>query len=132
MKKIKDWKKEKKVKQNKFNANIIQDGLGKHKGSQLELSVLALYRIRERAGEISNLRHQHTAPIVAGINWRLDFSFIKDGIEWFGEAKGFQTETYVLKKKLWVVFGKAPIEIWRGTATKPYLDEIIYPERNTA
>lgn len=126
--KLRKLKKEKGIKQNKYNAEIIQDGLGKHSGSQLELSVLALYRLMANRGEISELKHQQTFEIVAGIKWRLDFSFMRDGHLWVGEAKGYPTNEYLLKLKLWREFGKHPLEIWKGDARRPFIDEIIFPK----
>lgn len=127
---VKRWKKEKKVRTNKFNAEIIQDHLGKHKGSNLELSVLALYRLRERAGEISDLRHQHQVHFTdASIGWRLDFSFVRDGEQWYGEAKGCESESYMIKKKLWRHYGLGSLEIWMGDAQRPYLAETIIPKK---
>lgn len=130
-KKMRELRKEARVKTNKYNAKIVAaDGKGNPGGSMLERSVLALYRIEERAGHIAELRHQHQVRYTeADITWRLDFSFMRHGVQWYGEAKGFATEDYKLKKKLWRVYGLGPLEIWEGDAQRPRLVETIFPSK---
>lgn len=129
-KKMRELRKQARVKTNKYNATILQDGKGQRKGSQLELSVLALYRLMERKGEISDLRHQvQTYFTEAAIGWRLDMSFMRDGVQWYGEAKGVETEGYLIKKKLWRVYGLGPLEIWQGNAQRPFISERIFPKK---
>ncbi len=126
---VADFKKKNKISSNKYNASILHDGKGKHKGSMLELSVLALYRLQERAGEISELRHQvQTHLTKASVGWRLDFSFMRDGVQWYGEAKGLETEGYLIKRKLWTVYGLGPLEIWHGDARRPFISQTIFPK----
>ena len=119
--------KKKQRKTNKYNAKVAKAG-GRRFDSEFECSVYAVLQRQERVGEITNLRHQHQVRFTdAGITWRLDFSFTRDGAQWFAEAKGLETEAYLIKKKLWRVYGIGPLEIWRGTAANPRHTETIIP-----
>jgi hypothetical protein len=112
---------------NKFGAKSIKID-GKGYPSLLEASVHGVYKLMESAGEITELRHQHTVHFTdAKISWRLDFSFKRDGELRFGEAKGFETTDYLIKLKLWRVYGIAPLEIWKGNHKAPRLTETVIP-----
>lgn len=129
-KRMRELRKAARVSSNKYNARILQDGKGQRKGSMLELSVLATYRLMERAGEISELKHQAQVYFTeAKIGWRLDMSFVRGGIQWYGEAKGFETEGYIIKRNLWRVYGLGPLEVWKGNAQRPLLHETIFPKK---
>lgn len=79
-------------------------------------------------GEISDLRCQHSVYLTdARIQAIIDFSFIRGGELIYCEAKGFPTDVWRLKKKLWKQYGPGPLEIWVGTAKNFRLDETIIP-----
>jgi hypothetical protein len=131
--KLKKFKKDAGVKINKYNAKILDDGKGSRSGSMLELSVLALYKLMQNRGEISALRHQHQVYFTeANVGWRLDFSFIRGGVQWYGEAKGVESHGFSIQRKLWRVYGLGPLQIWHGNARKPFISETIYPNRGAA
>lgn len=106
--------------------------------SGLEASVHALLLLRERNGEISDIKRQQSIVLQDGprserITWRVDFTFVKKGILWLCEAKGFEDATYKLKLKLYrgaVRRGEitSPLEIWKGSAARPCLVEEIIPK----
>lgn len=59
------------------------------------------------------------------INWKVDFSFEKQGVKHYCESKGLETNDYLLKLKLWRKNPPAPLEIWKGTHLRPFLAEKI-------
>lgn len=100
--------------------------------SKLERAVYDILWLRQIAGEIKNLRCQHTITLQDGtqrerIQLRVDFSYwnIEKDREEYWEAKGFSSEVWKLKLKL---FRKNPVgylEIWGGHWKRPRLMEII-------
>lgn len=111
---------------NKFKA-IKQNGFD----SKLENAVHEILKLRVLAGEFVEIIKQPRVDLVCGIKWRVDFQCVKpDGESIFVEAKGFETEPYRLKKKLWNGFGPGVLEIWKGSARKPYCDEILKMGKN--
>lgn len=98
--------------------------------SKLEASVYAILKQRQDAGEISDLRCQHTVYLTkAEIGWRLDFSFQEAGELAFGEAKGMETPDYILKRRLWKHYGAGKLYIYKGSYQKPKLTETIIPQQ---
>lgn len=105
-------------------------------GSKLEQAVGNLLILREKAGEVRNIKRQvpvvlQDGPREVKITWRVDFGFeFKDGETWvpsIAEAKGFETEIYRLKLKLFRANPKCRCEIWKGTYRNPKLVELIEP-----
>lgn len=114
----------------KFSA-IKVDLDGRRFDSKLEASVYALLKMRERAGEIADLKCQVQVTLTkAAIILKPDFAFtdVKSGAAMYAEAKGFETPEWRLKLRLWRHYGPAPLEIWKGTAARPVLDEIVTPK----
>lgn len=90
-------------------------------GSQFEKSVGEWLALRQQKGEISDLKRQQTVTLQDGppnqlIRWRVDFSYVENGILTYAEAKGFESEDYKLKLKLWRGKRPAPLEIYKGRA----------------
>lgn len=110
---------------NKYNAKRV-NGFG----SRLENAVYELLKLREKNGEISEIKCQQKVVLQDGpsdvrIAWNVDFSFIKGGRLWYAEAKGVECGEYKLKLKLFRFKKIAPLEIWKGTWQRPYLAEVI-------
>lgn len=63
-------------------------------------------KLREKAGEISNLRRQVSFELIPKIgknrptNYVADFVWTEGGKEVVGDAKGYRTEVYKLKRKM--------------------------------
>lgn len=100
--------------------------------SKLEAAVYYLLQLREKMGEIKNIKRQQTVVLQAGaqnvrITWRLDFSFEekKTGQTVYAEAKGIETSDYRLKLKLWRANPPALLEIYKGDYRRPKLVERI-------
>jgi hypothetical protein len=114
---------------NKYGAIESKDGT-RGFSSKLESAVHAKLFKRQLDGEISNIKCQQTVVLQGGpretrITWRIDFSFEKDGITHYCEAKGFPTREYKMKLKIWRYNPPAPLEIWGGNYTNPKLIEKI-------
>lgn len=89
-----------------------------------------ILQLRERAGEISDIKRQQTVVLQDGprevrITWKVDFSFIEKGELVYAEAKGVETADYKLKLKLWRKLKPAPLEIYKGHYRRPVLVERI-------
>jgi hypothetical protein len=116
------------VPKSKFGAMRTADGFP----SKLEASVFQILQLREKAGQIKEIKRQEIVILQDGpsnrrITWRVDFSFIevKTNQKWLCEAKGVETEVYKLKLKLYRARGTSPLEIWKGTHKAPILYEIV-------
>lgn len=129
---------------NKFGAKKTQCSLNHFHPSALEASVCEILVLRERAGEIRNIKYQATVHLAYGIKWRVDWSFEEklidretistpDMFNWmpkYAEAKGVETVDYKLKLRMWREgCGPAPLEIWKGSASRPMLVEVVHPKR---
>lgn len=98
--------------------------------SKLESAVHDILKWRVDAGEITDLRRQHTVVLQGGkritrISWIIDFSFIENGELAFAEAKGFATDVYKMKLKLFRANPQGTLYIYKGNWRKPMLAEVI-------
>lgn len=100
--------------------------------SKLEAAVYEILLLRQKNGELSDIKRQHTVTLQDGprdvlIQWRIDFSYIdtKTQQRCFCEAKGFSTDVYLLKLKLFRKNPQGRLEIYKGTYKNPKLVEII-------
>lgn len=103
--------------------------------SKLEAAVHDILLLRQKLGEIDEIKRQQTVVIQEGsretrIAWRVDFSFLdlKTGQTNYVEAKGMPTAEYKLKLKLWRANPPADLEIWGGDYKRPKLVEKIKRE----
>ena len=88
--------------------------------------------MREIAGELSDIKEQQTYVLQEGsrdvkVTWRIDFSATvnKTGKTLYIEAKGFPTDVYKLKLKMFKYQAKHDLEIWGGNYRSPFLLEKI-------
>jgi hypothetical protein len=108
------------------------DGRTYHSG--LEAAVNNLLLLRERAGELRIIKRQERVPlIVNGVKvctWVPDFTveMIAEAEERLIEAKGFTTQLFLLKKKIYMATGTRKVEMWGGSARAPKLMEILVPK----
>ncbi len=100
--------------------------------SKLEAAVHDMLLLRESAGEIKDLRCQHVVELQPGarntrITWAIDFSFtnVKTGKTEFCEAKGYPTDVYRLKLKMFTYRPQGRLEIWGGDYRRLVLMETI-------
>lgn len=124
----------KRPRQTKFG-NFKTGGLS----SKLEYAVHHLLLKRQAAGEIKDIKLQQPIVLIDGprtqkITWKVDFSFVRvsnNQLEYV-EAKGFPTDVYKMKLKMFRSNSQAPLEIWGGNYTKPILIERIEMRDNNA
>lgn len=92
--------------------------------SKLEAAVYAQLCLMERGGLIREIKCQQSVYLTeARIQYISDFSVFdvsKNCTVWV-EAKGFETDVWKIKLRLWKHYGPGPLQIWKGTAAKPYL-----------
>ena len=99
--------------------------------SKLERAVCNLIWFREKAGELKHLQHEdHVLMTLAEIGYIADFRCLdqKTGETILIEAKGFQSPTWPIKKRLYKWYGEYKLEIWTGTWRNPVLTEVITPK----
>ncbi len=111
--------------------------------SKLENAVHDILLLRQRAGEIRDIKRQQAVILQDGpkeqrISWKVDFSFEELSMSDIGlgvyektwrtvycEAKGIATADFLLKLKLWRKKRPYPLEIWKGDYRRPKLVERI-------
>jgi len=101
--------------------------------SKLESALGDMLRQREFSGEIKNILTQQTVVLQEGkqnqrITWRVDYSYVECESEevCLAEAKGFATDVYKLKLKLYRANPKFKrLEIWGGSYKSLKLIEVI-------
>lgn len=107
--------------------------------SKLEAAVYTMLVSRKNAGEIKYIQVQdhvlicgpegHDCDSKCKIEYIADFKCTRpDETHFFVEAKGFANEIWPMKRRLYMHYGPAPLEIWKGTHKRPYLDEVITPK----
>jgi hypothetical protein len=107
----------------------------KHEGfsfaSQLEAAVYDYLKLREKCKELKDIQHQdHVYLTEARICYIPDFKFFdcdRNEFVW-AEAKGFETDVWKIKKRLWHYYGPGPLEIYKGSAKKMTLVETVIPK----
>jgi len=114
----------------KKSASFLPELSGRTFPSRLERRVAEQLCILQRDGKITDLKFQDTVHLTrANIAWKIDFSYIEDGQKWYHEAKGAETYDYLLKKKLYKVYGSAPLRISKaGRDGIPQIIDNVFPE----
>lgn len=96
---------------------------GRSFGSKLEASVYCF--IKAMGFEIIQCQ-DHVYLTDARILYVADFKCKgSDGAIFWAEAKGFETSDWRIKKRLWYHYGPGPLHIYKGTAARPCLSEIV-------
>lgn len=113
------------------NATPTQVG-GEAFPSKMEAAVYEYLKRREYLGEIQDIQRQQTVVLQDGpretrITWKIDFSFRRraDGALVYVEAKGFPTEIYKLKLKMFRYNPPADLEVYGGSYNRIKLTEKI-------
>lgn len=111
----------------KFGAKkVSHDGRTFH--SKLEAAVYEFLKLREKCGEIEILSTQaHTYLTKSRIHYIPDFKIYDKMLDEvvYVEAKGVETPTWRIKKRLWEFYGPGRLEIYKGKYTKIFRDEVI-------
>lgn len=97
--------------------------------SKLEASVYSLLKLREEAGEFTQIRCQVSVYLSdARILFKPDFECITaGGGSVYVEAKGLETAVYRIKRRLWMAYGPGPLEVYKGSHQRPKLAEVLLP-----
>lgn len=98
--------------------------------SKAEKSLYQLLWLRQRAGEIRNLKCQVQVYLTeAKILYKPDFYFEQnDHGEWkerWSEMKGFETAVWKIKRRLWMFYGPGPLDIWKLNRSGIFFSETI-------
>lgn len=98
--------------------------------SKLEAALYQHLFLLEKAGEIFEIQTQdHVYLTDARILYIPDFKFKnKDGIEEWAEAKGYETDVWRIKRRLWSYYGPGRLTVFKGSANKLRIDEVIVPK----
>jgi hypothetical protein len=115
---------------NKFNNRKVTH-YGVSFASKLEASVYDHLKLQETKGIIYDLRCQDIIYMTKSrIGYRVDFSAIsrQTGERRYYEAKGYPTDVWKIKRRLWVHYGPGTLEVWGGTWIKPKIIEQLQPE----
>lgn len=116
---------------NKFSNQKTQCSLGHAHRSKLESAVCGIYQLREKAREIVFVASEsHVYLTEARILYIPDFE-LRDAVtgnSFWGEAKGYETPEWRIKRRLWEFYGPGPLEIWKGSASYPKLVETLVPK----
>lgn len=119
--------------EHKYNAQRVEHFAGYSFASKLEASVFGLLMLMEKAGELSQIKVQpHVFLTNARIQMIPDFQVFDEKLKEtvFYEAKGFETDIWRIKKKLWKVYGPGRLRIFKGTFRSPKCTEEIIPKNN--
>lgn len=99
--------------------------------SKLERDVYELLLQRQKLGEIKDLQCQIQVHLTkAKILYKPDFKYfncVNEQTE-YAEAKGFETNIWNLKKRLWKFYGPAKLFIYKASGKIIVLSEIIEPQ----
>ena len=100
--------------------------------SKLEAALFDLLKLRERAGEISDIKCQDSVYLTkARILFKPDFSYLEGDARVYAEAKGFETVVYAIKRRLWAKYGPGPLHVYKGSYKQITLFESIFPEHQS-
>lgn len=111
------------------NVKVERPG-GMSFASKLEAALFDELHLREKAGEIKDLRDQVSVYLTdARIQYIVDFEYYdlrEDQTVW-AEAKGFETPVWKIKKRLWKCYGPGRLDVYRARSGAPLLTESVYP-----
>lgn len=111
----------------KYKSEAVKND--KYFPSKFEAAVYQILYLRQKSGEFDEIERQVQIELTAGITHKVDFVAKKNGKRvLLIEAKGFEDNAWLLKKKLYKKFTKIPLEIWKGSHSKPFLSEVILPK----
>lgn len=96
--------------------------------SQLEAALYQYLKLLVSQGELSDLQCQATVNLTeANVKYVADFAATRRGENVWFEAKGVETASWRIKRRLWQVYGPGRLEIWKGSAKRIYKHETLDP-----
>jgi hypothetical protein len=105
---------------------------GRSFDSKFETTIFGLLTLRQRAKEFKEIQQQDQIYLTeAQILYKPDFKCVggPEGDFWV-EAKGFETPEWRIKRRLWMVYGPGPLEVWMNDSRfkGPMMKERIIPK----
>lgn len=120
------WKK----RGNKYGRKKVEHA-GYSFDSKLEAALFDQLRLRERAGQISNVQHHPGTVFLspARVQYRPDFKYLNHatGAVEYAESKGVRGPKWPSIEKLWKIFGPGRLEVWGGSYNRLKLLKAIQP-----
>ena len=98
--------------------------------SQLEAALYGQLKLEKQVGLWSELKTQVRVPLgPAKIVYIADFMVVdaKMGQVIYVESKGFETQVWRIKRKLWIAHETHELRIYKGYAKRLVLTETIHP-----
>ncbi len=117
----------------KYKARRISHA-GKTFASRAESSLYDLLNLWQESGTIKDLQEQPQITLTrAKIRMIPDFKYVDSVTNelQYAEFKGFETDVWRIKRRLWEHYGPAPLHVWKGPHSKIYLHETIIPKGET-
>lgn len=101
--------------------------------SQGERDCYQMLILMEKAGEIDFIQAQCKVHLLPGINYIADFKIFDKKLKEFVwvEYKGFETEVWRIKKKIYAVHGAGRLRIYKGYGLRITLVEELIPRKLT-
>jgi len=121
------------AKQGRIKSKRSIDNEGRAYQSSLERDRGVQLQQLHAAGEISDLSYQPGVTLldtpVGRQRYKPDFTYIENGERIWEYAKGHETETFIINRKLWSLFGPGPLRITkRGHGKSIVVAETIIPK----
>ncbi len=118
------------TKEEKYRNTVSERPGGLSFASKLEASVYDMLYLQEKTGQIKIEEIQSSVKLTkAQIRCIPDFRIFDNELKcqvWI-EAKGFETERWLLIKRLWAWYGPGPLRVYKRSRNNIYLDEVVIP-----
>lgn len=99
--------------------------------SKAEAALFQELKLKEKAGLLTDIKIQDKVSLSrAKIIYIADFSALNletEEREWY-EFKGFETEKWRIKRRLWMSYGPGKLLIYKGRVGKIFLHETLTPK----
>ena len=121
------------ITRNKFGAVRAKSNLiDRTFDSKAEMRRANMLRLLEMAGEITDLEFQpQTYLSAAQIGYKPDFRYVEGGVTIYEEVKGFETEGYLIRFKLWAHYGPAQLRVLKARGTGFVVQKTVFPPIQT-
>lgn len=101
--------------------------------SRLEARRWEQLQLLEASGLLTNLSRQPKVLLTdAEIVYHPDFRYTEGGRTVFEETKGLDTEGWLIKRKLWRVYGPGVLRVMKARAGGIHMTEEIHPREGKA
>ena len=93
--------------------------------SKLEAALYDLLHMEKLAGVWTEIQCQASVRLSkAEILYKPDFATTTaGGVTIYHEAKGYETDVWRIKRRLWIAYGPGVLRIYKGSAARIYLAE---------